>query len=67
MEILTAAEVAALLRVSKRQVYELCKDRTHSGDVRDNPLPAIRFGSSVRFRKSDVEAWIDELVAKGKP
>lgn len=64
MEIMTAAEVAALLKISKCQVYELAKARTRSGDVRSNPIPNLRIGSSVRFRKSDVEAWIDKLARK---
>jgi predicted DNA-binding transcriptional regulator AlpA len=62
MEILTVAEIAAMLKVSKRHVYELTKKRTQSGDVREHPLPVLRIGSSVRFRKSDVEAWIEKLV-----
>jgi predicted DNA-binding transcriptional regulator AlpA len=64
MEIMTAAEVAALLKISKCQVYELAKARTRSGDVRSNPIPSLRIGSSVRFRKSDVEAWTEKLVRK---
>ena len=66
MEILTADEVAALLQISKRQVYELAKPRTQSGDVRKHPLPALRIGKSVRFRRSDVEAWIEKLVETNK-
>jgi excisionase family DNA binding protein len=62
VEILTVDEVAALLRMSKSQVYELSKARTRSGDVRDNPLPVLRIGSSVRFRRADIEAWIDRLA-----
>ncbi len=67
MEILTADEVAALLKISKRQVYELARERTQSGDVRSHPLPALRIGKSVRFRKSDVEEWIEKLIAKSLP
>ena len=66
MEILTVDEVAALLRISKRQVYELAKDHTRSDEVREHPLPALRIGASVRFRKSDVEVWIEKLVVRGK-
>lgn len=62
MEILTVDEVAALLRMSKSQVYELAKTRTRSGDIRTNPLPVLRIGSSVRFRRADIEAWIDRLA-----
>ncbi len=64
MEIMKVDEVAALLKVSKKQVYELTKERTRSGNVRKDPLPVLRIGSSVRFRKSDVEAWIEKLVRK---
>lgn len=66
MEILTASEVAALLRVSKWQVYEMSRERTRTGEVRSNPIPSLRIGASVRFRRSDVEAWIEKLVAPGK-
>ena len=61
MEILTADEVAALLKISKRHVYELSKQRTKSGDVRDNPLPCVRLGKSVRFNKAAVEGWFERL------
>ena len=64
MEILTAAEVAAMLKVSRRHVYELTNRRTLSGEIRERPLPVVRLGSSVRFRKSDVEEWIEMLVKK---
>ena len=62
MQILTADEVASLLKISKDHVYELAKARTKSGDMREAPLPCIRLGKSVRFRKSDVEAWIEKLT-----
>jgi predicted DNA-binding transcriptional regulator AlpA len=64
MGILTAAEVASLLRISKRHVFELAQPRTRSGDIRENPLPCVRLGKSVRFRRSDVEAWIEKLARK---
>lgn len=61
MEIMTVAMVAALLRVSKSQVYELAKTHTRTGEPRQLPLPVIYLGGSVRFRKSDVEAWVEKL------
>jgi excisionase family DNA binding protein len=54
-EILTAQEVAAMLRISPRQVYELAKESK-------NPIPTIRIRTSVRFRKSDVDGWVAGLV-----
>jgi excisionase family DNA binding protein len=66
MELLTAAEVAAWLKVSKSQVYELTKLRSVSGAVRENPLPCLRIGDSVRFRKNDIEAWLEKLAVRGR-
>jgi excisionase family DNA binding protein len=54
-DILTAAEVAAMLKISKRQVYALAKES-------NNPIPSIRIRTSVRFRKVDVDGWIAGLV-----
>ena len=66
MEILTVAELAAMLKISKSKVYELTNERTRTGDVRDHPLPVLRIGGSVRFRKSDVDAWLDRLATHQK-
>jgi len=57
MEILTAQEVAALLKISKRQVYELAKQE-------QNPIPSVRIRTSVRFPKPEVERWLLSLVQK---
>ena len=62
MEILTVSEVATMLRVSKSQIYEMTKPRTRSGDVREHPLPVLRIGGSVRFRRGAVEEWIERLA-----
>lgn len=56
--LLTVNDVASMLKVSKRHVYELAKAHTVSGDLRDNPLPCIRIGSLVRFDKEQVEGWL---------
>jgi len=66
MDILTVGEIAAWLRLSKSQVYELTNPRTRGGDVRENPLPVVRMGTAVRFRRKAVEEWIlklEKLVA----
>jgi excisionase family DNA binding protein len=54
-EILTAPEVAAILKISTRQVYELAKES-------ENPIPSVRIRTSVRFRKADVDSWVAGLV-----
>jgi excisionase family DNA binding protein len=66
MEILTVDELAAMLKMSKNQIYEMTKTRTRSGSMRHNPLPVLRINGNVRFRKSDVEAWIEKLAGPGR-
>lgn len=61
-ELLTPVEVAALLKVSKSQVYELAKERYRSGDIRLAPLPSVRIGSLLRFSRSDVELWVERMT-----
>ena len=56
-EILTASEVAAMLKIGKRQVYELAKET-------ENPTPCVRIRTSVRFRRSDVDGWVERLVER---
>lgn len=64
--LLTADEVATILQLSKAQVYELSKRRTRSGDIRKNPLPVLRINSSVRFRRKDIEEWVEKLQLAGR-
>jgi len=49
--LLTADEVAVILRVAKSWVYSHLRD-----------LPAIRLGRYVRFRRSDIDEF---LASKG--
>ena len=66
MEILTIAELAAMLKMNKRQIYLMTDTRIRTGSMKANPLPVLRINGNLRFRKSDVEAWIDKLAANGK-
>jgi excisionase family DNA binding protein len=50
--LLTAAEVAKYLRVSKKTVYRL---------VASGELPAARVRRMMRFAKEDVSAFLDDL------
>lgn len=61
-EILTIDELSAWLKVSKRSVYELVSSR---GRARmKHPLPVLRIGSTIRFVREDVQAWINQLKEK---
>jgi excisionase family DNA binding protein len=55
--ILTIDEVASLLRVSKRAVYEYTSERGRER-MHHNPFPVLRLGSTIRFVREDVIAWI---------
>jgi excisionase family DNA binding protein len=49
--LLTAVEVASVLRVTTDWVY---------AESRRNGLPHVRLGRYVRFRRSAIERWLDE-------
>lgn len=50
-EILTLEEVAAFLRAGKRTVYRFAQ----RGEI-----PAFKVGGTWRFRRSELERWIDQ-------
>lgn len=53
-EILTIEEVASYLRVSERTVY----DWAQKGEI-----PAGKIGTVWRFKKSDIENWVNERLS----
>jgi excisionase family DNA binding protein len=57
-EILTVEELATLLKMSKGQIYEMTKQRTRTGSMKENPLPVLKINGNVRFRKVDVDSWL---------
>ena len=59
MEILTIDELAALLKMSKGQIYEMTKERTRSGAMRNNPIPVLKINGNVRFRKASIDEWLE--------
>jgi excisionase family DNA binding protein len=56
--ILTIDEVASLLRVSRRSVYEMTSERGRKR-MTHNPLPVLRINSTLRFVREDVLSWIN--------
>lgn len=63
-EIMTVAQVAEFLQMKPRQVYELTRARTRV--AHQHPLPALRIGSALRFRRCDLEKWIEQLAKEPK-
>ena len=59
-EILTVDDLAALLKMSRRQIYEMTSLR---GRARHTlRLPVLRINGNLRFRRSDIARWLDELA-----
>jgi excisionase family DNA binding protein len=58
-EIMTSYELAAYLRVSRATVIRLLKRRN---------LPGFRVGVDYRFRRADIDEWIEAREkARKKP
>lgn len=51
--LLSAENVAEILGVKVDWVYR------HTSRGCSDPLPAIKFGGHLRFRQTDIDAWID--------
>ena len=56
-EFLTAQNIADLLRISRRRVYELFNVKVEHGGI-----PNISIGASRRVRKSDFEQWLERRI-----
>lgn len=56
-DILILPEVAELLRLSEKTAYRL---------VAGGKLPGFKVGGSWRFRRTDIDAWIDQKKAEAR-
>lgn len=55
--ILTSPEVAVLLKVAEKSVYMM----VHTGQI-----PAFKVRGQWRFKRDDIDRWIDEQTASVK-
>jgi excisionase family DNA binding protein len=58
-EILTVSELAALLKMTRRQVYTMMETRTRA--KQEHPLPFVRVNGNLRFDKVAVIEWWKKL------
>ena len=56
-EILTVEEAASLLKMSKKAIYHRVDRKT---------IPHVRLGGSLRFLRSDLDAWLKEHTVQPK-
>ncbi len=59
--VISISEAAALLGLTKQQLYEICRTRSRVRQAR--PIPYVRLGKRLAFRKESLERWIAELEA----
>jgi predicted DNA-binding transcriptional regulator AlpA len=61
VELLTAHEVAQLLKVKVGVIRELSRSRTQRNSA--HPLPVVKFSKKcVRYLRADIEQWISEVA-----
>jgi predicted DNA-binding transcriptional regulator AlpA len=52
-------EAAALLKLTKDQLYEIC--RTRSRCRQTVPIPVVRIGKRRMYRASSLNEWVSQL------
>jgi len=50
-EVLTLQELAGYLKIAEKTLY---------GYAQKGTIPGIKIGSAWRFRKTDIDAWLEE-------
>lgn len=59
MEILTIQEAADFLRMNRSQIYDMTRARAKAR--MPIPIPLIRVNGNIRFKRSSLETWINQL------
>ena len=60
--LISMADAGKLLGLSKTQMYELC--RTRSRAAQEKPIPTVRLGRRLMFRKESLASWIAQLETR---
>lgn len=63
-EILTISDLCAWLKIEPSAVYSMTRAR-HRKRYGNRALPFLKVNGSIRFRRQDVERWL-ELLANNK-
>jgi predicted DNA-binding transcriptional regulator AlpA len=57
--LISLSQAALLLGLTDKQLYELTRNRSR---IRQRiPLPCVRLGKRLAFRRESLERWISEL------
>ncbi len=61
--VLNLSQAAELLGLTRQQLYELTRSRSR---VRQRiPLPTLRLGKRLAFRRESLERWVAQLEGTG--
>jgi excisionase family DNA binding protein len=55
-DIMTIKDVASYLKITEKTAYRL---------TADGEIPGFKVGGAWRFRKHEIDAWIDERLKSG--
>lgn len=55
-DIMTIKEVASYLKITEKTAYRL---------TADGEIPGFKVGGAWRFRKQEIDAWIEERLKSG--
>ena len=56
-DIMTIKEVASYLKITEKTAYRL---------TADGEIPGFKVGGAWRFRKQEIDVWIDERLKSGR-
>jgi len=57
--LLSIDEAAQLLKLSRPQLYEICRNRSRCRQAL--PIPRVLIGRRTMFRRESLENWIKQL------
>ncbi len=63
-EILTLDDVASILKTTPSSIYGMTRERARIRHK--HPLPVLRLVCGLRFRKSDIEQWLEVVAREGQ-
>ena len=61
--LLSISEAASLLGLTKEQLYQLTRERSRVRQAQ--PIPVVRLGKRLAFRRESLERWIASLESLG--
>ena len=57
--LLSIDQAAALLGLTRKQLYEVTRSRSRARQI--VPIPFVKIGKRTLFRASSLESWVDKL------